>query len=105
MPVPKVSIKTTPLRPLPAPKRISARPAASASFTIVKEQPVDFPKSSAAGAPIHFFETLAAVRTTPESTIPGNPQPTGPFQSKCRAISTTTEATDLGVEGLGVGMR
>ena len=32
MPVPKVSMMTEPVSPRPAPQRISARPAASASF-------------------------------------------------------------------------
>ena len=51
---------------------------------------------------IQDLSTLAAVRTTPSATTPGNVMPTGPVQSKRLTSSLTTAATASGSAGCGV---
>ncbi len=105
MPVPKVSMMTTPSRRLPAPKAISANPAASASLSTRTGQPVVRSKRVTASTPIQESSTLAAVRTVRWWTMAGKVQPMAPRHSKCRASCPTTSATASGSEGSGVGMR
>ncbi len=60
MPVPKVTKMMTPLRPLPAPNRISATPAASASLTTVTGPPTCWEKSAAAFVPTQEGSTFGS---------------------------------------------
>ncbi len=108
MPVPKVSSVTTPDRFTPAPNRISARPAASASLSTTTwslANPSRIANSAAASVLIHRLSTLAAVSAVPCFTTQGRVMPTGPSQANFSTISATTSATASGVDGCGVGMR
>mmetsp|Transcript_29545 Transcript_29545/g.40795 ORF Transcript_29545/g.40795 Transcript_29545/m.40795 type:complete len:229 (+) Transcript_29545:375-1061(+) len=107
IPVPRVHMTVRPLRPRPAPKIISASPAASASFkTATREHPDAAENRSIALAPIHSLSMFAAVRTVPHGrTAAGNPTPRGPVQSKCFAISPTVLLTPTGSPPEGVGIR
>ena len=105
IPVPNVIVRMTPDFPRAAPKRVSASPAASASFTMVTGQPVASLMIRDASALIHDLSTLAAVNTVPPLTTPGNVQPIGPVHSKCFAISATVMPTASGVAGSGVSKR
>ncbi len=93
---------TVPLRSRPAPKVISATPAASASLRIVTGCPIRSLSSFRASVSIQPLSTLAAVRVMPPVTTPGNVMPTGPFQSKWPTTSATPSATLAGVAGWGV---
>jgi hypothetical protein len=76
MPVPKVSISTTPARSRPAPKRISAIPAASASFRVSTVPGMSASSPASTSVPIHDLSTFAAVCATPFFMTPGNVTPT-----------------------------
>ncbi len=104
MPVPMVRTRTTPWLFLPAPKAISARPAASASLMTMTLSSF-LPNSLLALTPIHDLSTFAAVRMTPSTTTPGNVMPTGPVHSKWSTSLATTSAIAFGVAGCGVGIR
>ena len=105
MPVPSVTMITTPAWPLPAPKATSATPAASASFTTVTSPPMAAAKSFPASVPIHSSSTFAAECATPSLITAGNVAPAGPDHSKNSASSATTAVTASGVAGCGVRMR
>src|SRR5215469_720409 len=104
MPVPSVSMRTVPATPLPAPKAISAIPAASASLSRVTSSPVALASSPRASRPIQLESTLAAVRVTPSITTPGKVAPTGPDQPNDLVSRATTPATASGVAGRGVSI-
>jgi cyclase len=104
IPVPNVSISTVPFTPSPAPKVISARPAASASFSMVTWVPSTFPNIPAASVPIHALSTFAAVQTVPFVTTPGNVTPIAPLHVNDPASSRTTSVTASGVAGRGVSI-
>ena len=94
---------TTPRLSLPAPKRISATPAASASFIIVTGRPSVSLNSLSASSPIQVLSMLAAVCTTPRITTPGNVTPIGPWTSgKFSTTSRTTFTTSSGLCFFGV---
>ena len=78
MPVPNVIMMTTPPSSRPAPKRISAMPAASASFRARTGRPIRAPTFSAMFTPIHSFPMFAAVFTAPPMITPGKVRPTTP---------------------------
>src|SRR3954451_25480973 len=106
MPVPSVVTMTRPVRPLAAPYRTSARPAASASLTTWTSRPVALVISWSASSPIQCWSMLAAECTSPPRTIPGTVTPTGPSLSGNDVSSSTkTWVTASGVEGLGVSIR
>ena len=67
-----------PLRPLAAPYRTSARPAASASLTTCTSRRSASVNRASASVPIHAWSMLAAEWTTPCWTTPGTVTPTGP---------------------------
>ena len=92
MPVPSVIMITTPRLSLPAPKRISATPAASASFISVTGRPSVSLNSLSASSPIQLLSMLAAVCTTPRITTPGKVTPIGPWTS---GNFSTTSMDDL----------
>src|SRR5215211_6888223 len=102
MPVPSVSIRTTPSSSLPAPQRISARPAASASLTTLTGESSLRPSASPRSKPIAALSMFAAVRTTPSLTTAGKPQPTGPSHPASRTTSTAVSTIASGVAGWGV---
>src|SRR5215211_2917151 len=102
MPVPSVSIRTTPSSSLPAPQRISARPAASASFTTLTEASISLSSAARRSKPIAALSMFAAVCTTPSLTTAGNPQPTGPSHPASRTTSIAVPTIASGVAGLGV---
>mmetsp|Transcript_32600 Transcript_32600/g.103885 ORF Transcript_32600/g.103885 Transcript_32600/m.103885 type:complete len:223 (-) Transcript_32600:254-922(-) len=105
-PVPMVTIMTLPLTPLPAPNRISAAPAASASLTTdTRSAPVYWRSSTWMSWPIHDLSMLAAVHTLPWRTAAGKPQPMGPSQSNCDTSLPTVAQIASGVAGCGVSMR
>jgi len=66
---------------------------------MVTGQPVASLMMRDASASIHDLSTLAAVKTVPPLTTPGNVQPMGPVHSKCFAISATVVPTASGVAG------
>jgi hypothetical protein len=96
---------------MPMPKRISAMPAASASFTMLTGRFNDFVSLSAMGKSIQAGSMLAAVRSRPCMATPGRPTPTGvsagtPDAFTIRRSSRPIVALTLsGVEGTGVGTR
>src|SRR5215218_5787102 len=102
MPVPSVSIRTTPSCSLPAPQRISARPAASASLTTLTGESSSLRSASSRSKPIADLSMFAAVCTTPPLTTAGKPQPTGPCHPASRITSTVVSTIASGVAGLGV---
>ena len=99
IPVPRVMMITTPRRPLPAPKAISAIPAASASLRTTTSHPVAVANSDRASVPIQLSSMFAAVRIVPLVTTPGSVIPTGPVHEKYRATSPTVAAMASGVAG------
>ena len=104
MPVPNVSIITVPPSSRPAPKRISARPAASASLMNTAARPVTSCMSAAPSVPIQAGSTFAAVQATPAFTTAGKAKPIGP--GACGKAATTcrrTAAMAGGDDGDGVG--
>ena len=119
-PVPRVSTITTPRLPWPAPKRISATPAASASLTTQVRRLNALLKAAWASKPIQSGSTLAAVLVTPLITGAGKPTPiawiTGTgcpaaaaaeFAARIRRPTTRpAEATTTpGLDGIGVRTR
>ena len=105
MPVPSVIIITTPCLLRPAPKRISASPAASASLSTTNGRPTAVPRRFATSSPIHDLSTLAAVSATPPRTTAGNVAPTAPSPPNLATTWATTSATDAGTAGFGVNTR
>jgi len=103
MPVPKVSTNTAPSRPRPAPKRISAMPAASASFSTVQGLPEAHCSRLPASAPIQEGCTWAAVSALPALITEGNPSPSGPWVRRAEPEDNTASMTAVGVEGCGRG--
>ena len=61
IPVPKVSMTTVPLQPRPAPQRISASPAASASLRNSTGRPSAWEASEAPSVPTQAASIFAAV--------------------------------------------
>ena len=104
IPVPKVSISTTPACPAPAPNFISATPAASASLIRLTPSPVALPKSAPASSPIQSLLRLAAVLVTPLMITPGKATPTRPVQLNFCTRSATMSATGPGSAGCGVAI-
>src|ERR687893_1310268 len=102
IPVPSVSIRTTPSSSLPAPQRISARPAASASLTTLTGASSSLRSAARRSKPIAALSIFAAVCTTPSLTTAGNPQPTGPCHPASRITSTAVPTIASGLAGLGV---
>src|SRR4051812_41010237 len=100
IPVPKVSRITTPDTPRAAPKRTSARPAASASLSTVTSRPVALENTASTSVPIQDGSTLAADRATPLLITAGKVAPTGPVQFAWVTNCTTTSATLSGVDAL-----
>src|SRR5262245_25340353 len=96
---------TSPRRPWPAPKRISARPAASASLSRTTLQPVCLASRARPSVPIQLLSMLAAVSATPSRMTDGSVQPKRSWPAKWWTISPTTPATAAGVAGCGVAMR
>ena len=105
MPVPSVSISTVPTSPRPAPKRISARPAASASLPTISERPSASAKSVSAGVPIQDGSMLAAVLTTPSMITAGKPMPACSARGSSATSPAVALITAFGVAGWGVGTR
>ena len=105
MPVPSVIIITTPRLLRPAPKRISASPAASASLSTTNGRPTAVLRRLATSSPIHDLSTLAAVSATPPRTTAGNVAPTAPSPPNLATTWATTSATDAGTAGCGVSSR
>ncbi len=105
IPVPNVSIITTPPRPCPAPKRSSARPAASASLIMWTSTPDAAVNTASASTFIHDSSMFAADSTIPARTTAGKPTPAGPVHEKCVTSCWTTPAMASGVAGCGVSMR
>ena len=100
-----------PRRPTPAPNRISATPAASASFTRWTGRFRTRAIAWSASKSTQPGSTFAALLVTPSMTTAGNPTPTGtevPMTTSAsiffmiRAIDAITAA---GAEGCGVGTR
>ena len=89
----------TPSRPLPAPKRISANPAASASLITVHGTPSCFENSPQASMPIQVESMFAAVRTTPVLTTPGTVTPITDDPPRPSTSCATVWATRSGVAG------
>ncbi len=113
-PVPRVSTKTTPRFPTPAPKRISATPAASASLTIETGRPRARPNSMPAGKSTQAGSMLAAERVTPSTTTDGMPIPIGAAAASSlsgspltirRTRRTVASTTASGRDGFGVAIR
>src|SRR6478735_9477934 len=112
MPVPRVITRTVPATPAPAPKRASARPAASASLMTSTGRPRRAVNSASMSRFSHAWSTFAAEWTTPCWMIPGKVTPTGESAAgasgrldSSATTWATTSATASGVEGLGVGTR
>ena len=102
MPVPNVNISTVPWWLAPAPKDISARPAASASLIRDVLSPVASLNSPRVSTPIQDGSRLAAVSVTPSTTTPGNVIPAGPRQPNDSTSCPTVLATVSGTAGCGV---
>ena len=79
MPVPKVIMTTVPASFFPAPWRISAIPAASASLITAKGNLVPFLNIFSAFLPSQLDDRWVAEPTTPEQMTPGKPAPAGPL--------------------------
>jgi hypothetical protein len=90
MPVPKVSMRTTPRRSRPAPYRISAMPAASASLSVSTVPGTSASSPASTSVPIQLLSTLAAVCATPFFITPGKVTPIRPVQPKWLTICPTT---------------
>ena len=97
--------------PMPAPKRISATPAASASFTRWTGRPSTRSIAVSASKSTQPGSTFAALLVMPSMTTAGKPTPTGTRSSSStsavifltiRAIDAMTAA---GADGCGVGTR
>ena len=111
MPVPIVSSRTTPGCPRPAPKAISASPAASASLMTTTGRPRRSVSSCWTGASMNPGSTLAALSERPSLITAGKPapafmsgvsQPPSVRRSQTRAVTSTTA---VGVAGCGVFSR
>ncbi len=108
MPVPSVRMRTVPVVSRPAPKRISASPAASASFVILTGRASSAAMAASAANPTQEESMLAAVIVTPPIVTDGIPTPTGtsgPAPASCATLSTMSRMTAMhfwGVEGFGV---
>ena len=94
-----------PWRSCPVPKRISARPAASASFRTWQGRPVTSANRWAASVSIQLLSMLEAFLAMPLWMVAGKPHPTGPFHWKCSTSALRVCATAAGVAGCGVAMR
>ena len=94
----QVIMNTRPSRSRPAPQRISATPAASASFRTVTGQLVAFVRTSSTSVPIHERSTLAALSAIPFLMTAGNVQPTAPVQRNRAVSCATTSPTAAGVD-------
>src|SRR5690554_1636506 len=108
MPVPRVVRITRPGWPLAAPKLTSARPAPSASLTMVTWRPSSSAKNFSASRPVQDLCRFAMNGTRPCTTGAGMVRPTGasPMVSeKLAMISAMTAATFWGVDFSGVAMR
>src|SRR6185437_2499519 len=104
MPVPNVSMMAVPATPRPAPQRISAMPAASASFKTTAGRRRVRSASAAPSRPSQAWSIFAAVRTRPDFTTLGKARPTGPCAPGSRsARAATTCITPGGAAGWGVG--
>ena len=96
----------TPFTPLPAPNRISARPAASASFRTTHRRPTASENFSAAFTPIQDGSMLAAVIAVPSTSADGRPMPTGPVSRPSAATTPAVASTTAsGTAGCGVSTR
>ena len=102
IPVPNVTISTVPCWPAPAPKDISARPAASASLISVVLSPVTLLNRARVSSPSQAGSRLAAVSVFPSTTTPGNVMPAGPVQLNASTNWPTVLATASGTAGWGV---
>ena len=103
--MPSVSSSALPVKPRPAPKRISAIPAAAASLIIAMGQPVAWPNNVAPSHPMNFLWRFADVQIVALSTTPGKPRPIGPVQAKCFAIAATAFAISAGFCSADVSIR
>ncbi len=105
MPVPSVTTTTTPPFPRPAPNRISAIPAASASLRTTMSRMSRSANRAAASVPSQERRRFAALPITPPRTMPGNVMPIGPSPPTRSTTVATASATDLGDGREGVSMR